>query len=745
MTNKQENNSDEIGWRFVNGTVDRIQPGLLHLNVEVEGHPSIEQARLEFSSKHKEDYSSNQIIALFLTSPIHDHPNIWRAADGAMADKLQNPWQQSLFSEGDILEGKVVSYVENNAAIISLNYNLTRNLDWRPYKQFSAYLHRNQTPDAAMCPNIRDLLHVGDTVQAMLAGHPAIDYKLLHITLDVNQLLTLRKEQAYNETPNFLETEYKNKIIKSAPSSPTHTEKKLLIIDNDKDFCKSWQSLLKAWNIRTRYCQSPDEVTKELDESIFDGCLLDHDLGIDTSDYKRIEELLDDAIHIQQTGMKLNKMTGDHSWAQAQRMPVIEKPLSPLTILTWLETGKLPASGQKKRLFFKGQVSRWQAVGSETQVIKSAEKLLTLCCKNITGVHGLWIKLDRPGYYVVRVAHGIREDEYRKLELDLQNTVIATAIDAQREQERGINGCGPLKSFMEKWEYKWVWVHPCISDNKVEHVLAFFSPDRLGQHAQDFIRAQQSHFEDIAHWLNDAQQLETTEVFATQGRLLGSTLHEIRTAASTVAGFNEILMSKIQNPALNPDAADIREGFINISTAVNHLLELSENGLDYIRPAHTQINDIASLIKRTLHLMQGRIKSQGFCASLNELQNEIREPLTLAFPPKYVEIPLINLLDNALHCCGQRDWARIQVSLTMNPLFPETPIEIRVNDNGSGMTQAQVKKLFNARETGRGITGSGMGLYLAKQLIESVGGKIYLEKSVRWFGTNFCIRLPYSA
>lgn len=741
MTNSLKAIDNEFAWRFVKGCVSTIQPDLLHLVVDVPGHPEIKKARLEVDAQ-KTQYHHNQVIELFLTSPVHGHTELWRAAAGLMADPSQNPWQQPAFSEGDIIEGEVTRYVGNDAAIVTLTGNLTRNLDWTGCKQFFGYLHRNQTPDAPICPNIRNMLHVGDIIQAMIAGNdaqPAMDRKRLHITLDVDQLLSLRKQHANTDQLEFPVNEHK--ISKVAVAKASLPKRKLLIVDNDKAFCKSWQNLLVSWNVQVRYCQTTKEVVNELNNNDFDACLLDYDLGLNDADYALIEGQLQQAKN--ETGLIISKMSGDLNWAHSQQTPIFEKPLTPSIVLAWMDSGEIPSTEQTKRVFFQGQHSRWRASGGETCVIRRAEQLLKKCCKKNQQIRALGIKLERPGYYAIRIAHGISEQDIFKLEEHLQNTAIAGAIETHCEQELSISKSGSLKEFMTKWNCHMLWVCPYPVDKKYERALAFFSPDTLGEEHRDFVKTQKSHFEDIAYWLDDAQQLEASEVFATQGRLLASTLHEIRTAVSTVAGYNEILIKQLQNPIIKADEVTIHEGLNNIDSSVKRLLELSENGLDHIRPTQTHINDVAILLQNILHLIRGRMKAEGFQAALKPLLNRSYQPIVLPFPPKFLEIPLINLLDNAFHFCGKRYWAQVQVSLAINPDYPETPLEIKVADNGLGMTQAQVNKLFSARETGRDFAGSGMGLYLSKQLIESIGGTISLEKTVRWFGSGFCIRLPY--
>jgi signal transduction histidine kinase len=66
---------------------------------------------------------------------------------------------------------------------------------------------------------------------------------------------------------------------------------------------------------------------------------------------------------------------------------------------------------------------------------------------------------------------------------------------------------------------------------------------------------------------------------------------------------------------------------------------------------------------------------------------------------------------------------------------------IEVQDNGCGMTQETLNNLFTPFFTTKGKEGMGLGLRLAKSMVETHGGTIHCD-SVHGQGTRFEIRLP---
>ena len=114
----------------------------------------------------------------------------------------------------------------------------------------------------------------------------------------------------------------------------------------------------------------------------------------------------------------------------------------------------------------------------------------------------------------------------------------------------------------------------------------------------------------------------------------------------------------------------------------------------------------------------------------------------MSLPPAVLEQPLLNLLDNALYHLKNRDWGRITIDLQVDFSDAKTPIHINISDNGSGMTAKEMDYAFTPRDTSKGREGTGMGLYVSRNLLQAVGGELEIVKSIRWLGTHFRIRLP---
>lgn len=105
--------------------------------------------------------------------------------------------------------------------------------------------------------------------------------------------------------------------------------------------------------------------------------------------------------------------------------------------------------------------------------------------------------------------------------------------------------------------------------------------------------------------------------------------------------------------------------------------------------------------------------------------------------PFKIEQVILNLINNAIRYGGTEE---IQISLSVEKQFAV----LRVKDNGSGIHEADQKKIFEKFERGTSHNipeGLGLGLYICKEIVDAHGGKIILESSPGK-GAVFIVRLP---
>ncbi|MFP2909654.1 sensor histidine kinase [Pyxidicoccus sp. 3LFB2] len=103
-----------------------------------------------------------------------------------------------------------------------------------------------------------------------------------------------------------------------------------------------------------------------------------------------------------------------------------------------------------------------------------------------------------------------------------------------------------------------------------------------------------------------------------------------------------------------------------------------------------------------------------------------------------LELAFRSLLENAASFAGRDGWVRVTVSTG-----PES-LQVAITDSGPGIPEADLPRLFNRFFTSRGDRhGTGLGLALARAVVEAHGGRIEV-RSPPGEGATFVVGLPFT-
>jgi signal transduction histidine kinase len=114
---------------------------------------------------------------------------------------------------------------------------------------------------------------------------------------------------------------------------------------------------------------------------------------------------------------------------------------------------------------------------------------------------------------------------------------------------------------------------------------------------------------------------------------------------------------------------------------------------------------------------------------------------TFAADAGLLKAALVNFLENAVDACVADAKAKREHRVVLKCESNPDAIGMSVEDNGLGMTSEQLKRLFKVFYSTKGIQGTGLGLFIADQIIRQHGGDIVVESSLGQ-GSRFCVRLP---
>jgi signal transduction histidine kinase len=240
------------------------------------------------------------------------------------------------------------------------------------------------------------------------------------------------------------------------------------------------------------------------------------------------------------------------------------------------------------------------------------------------------------------------------------------------------------------------------------------------------------------------QQLQVEERTRTQ--FVSDVSHELRTPLTAIKGLAETL----RDGAV--DDAEVRDSFLaSVEDETDRLIRLVNDLLILTRADSKalQLNlkevDLGDMVRGTLD----RHSPQAEAKNISLLAEFPHDPLLAKADPDRIEQVMVNLLDNAIKHSPENETVRVHgewLDLSTSKAFPwgdekdEDPskldsnrwVVVSVLDSGEGVAPADLPYVFDRffrtdQSRSRDLGGSGLGLSIAKAIIEAHGGYIGLE------------------
>lgn len=229
---------------------------------------------------------------------------------------------------------------------------------------------------------------------------------------------------------------------------------------------------------------------------------------------------------------------------------------------------------------------------------------------------------------------------------------------------------------------------------------------------------------------------------ATQAKseFLAAMSHSFRTPLNAIIGFADVILAELLGPLGNERyreyVTDIRRSAQHLTDMIADIVDLSkvESGrLDLIE----QPVDIATLIGEAL-VMVRQEAAKGGCSISNNVPGNL--PLVRA-DSRRLKQAFLNLLSNAVKFTPPGGQVRISAEVT-----GEGALRVCVSDTGVGIAEEDLARVTEAFVQGniavsRKYEGAGLGLPLAKRLVERHGGRLEID-SVLHEGTTVTVWLP---
>ncbi|RMI25187.1 MAG: PAS domain S-box protein [Calditrichaeota bacterium] len=272
-----------------------------------------------------------------------------------------------------------------------------------------------------------------------------------------------------------------------------------------------------------------------------------------------------------------------------------------------------------------------------------------------------------------------------------------------------------------------------ITTEDVEGLKLFASQASLAIENARLYQTLEQRYEDLQKAYRELEEnqkkLLQLERLAAIGEMSARVAHEIRNPLVSIGGFARLIERKLSdNPTLRQYAGIISE-------QVTHLEYILNNMLNMANPPKPEqhLVDIRQVIERALQV-------------LNKTFEQHRIQVTSHFQDgcgpiigdeMLLQQAFLNLLKNAVEALESREGNReIHIEIGAQ----DRHLEVRVSDNGPGMEESVLSKIFESFFTTKS-RGTGLGLPIVHQVVQSHNGEIQVE-SAPGKGTRFYLRFP---
>jgi two-component system, OmpR family, sensor histidine kinase KdpD len=239
---------------------------------------------------------------------------------------------------------------------------------------------------------------------------------------------------------------------------------------------------------------------------------------------------------------------------------------------------------------------------------------------------------------------------------------------------------------------------------------------------------------DVAHALDQAKMRSETELL--REALIGSVSHELRTPLASILGAATVLS---QSPAVANDArltslaSVVRDEAERLNSDIQNLLDATRISREQIKPRMEWIepSDIVnSALERRRRRLNGHTVSLDLDSNLPFIYVD----------PVLIEQAFAQVVDNAAK------YSPAGSTITVAAKRNGHGLVMSVHDTGVGLTEEESAQLgdrfFRGPRHASTISGSGLGLWIAKAFVSANGGRIEADSAGVNLGTTIAIRLP---
>ena len=263
----------------------------------------------------------------------------------------------------------------------------------------------------------------------------------------------------------------------------------------------------------------------------------------------------------------------------------------------------------------------------------------------------------------------------------------------------------------------------------LSHAVEKVGKGELGQRVnirtKDELEGLSKEFNKMALRLKELDQMKNDFV--------SSITHELRSPLAAIDSYLNRLLSKEFSRIQQIEYINImKNNVLRLSRFIDNLLETAriESGKLHLTFKETNFND---LIDEVIMLFKSQADEKQLMM-IKEVPTNL--PLVLADSDRILQV-VTNLISNAIKYTPDGG----TVTLNVQRITSNNSLQVSVSDNGHGIMEKDLERIFNKFERVEGGKGVGLGLSIVKGIVEAHGGRVWVE-SKEGAGSTFCFTLP---
>ena len=262
---------------------------------------------------------------------------------------------------------------------------------------------------------------------------------------------------------------------------------------------------------------------------------------------------------------------------------------------------------------------------------------------------------------------------------------------------------------------------PIRSDSLLSAVESAMRARMRQYEVRDFLRRQ----------ADSEEALRRTEKLAVAGRLAASLAHEINNPLTAVTNLLFLIRG-------SRDLAEAKKYATQAEDELRRVTEIANHTLRFHRSSRgPELVDVAPLLDSAVSLFKAKLRNQNI-----KVKIECNEPCRATFVLGEIRQVLVNLIANAIDAMPRGGGLLVRGLTRPHPGTAMPGLRITVADHGDGIPPKALPRLFEPFFTTKGSTGTGLGLWLTKDIIDRHQGFIRMRNHHRPHGAVFSFWIP---